>query len=74
MTKRSPFHEAKPRTPKDEAHQREIKRARAMEDLLQIRDEEIFRQRLRENFGIGPGQPKFDPILAIWREYQRGRL
>ncbi len=73
MKEPSAFHEAKPRTPRGEARQREINAARAIEDLLQLQDEDDFRQRLEEHYGIARGDPKHDQILAIWREYQRGK-
>jgi hypothetical protein len=71
MKKHSAFNEAKPRTPKGEARQREIKAIKAMEELLDL-DEEEFRQRLAEKYGIPRGSPKHDEIMAIWREERRG--
>jgi hypothetical protein len=72
MKKHSAFNEAKPRTPKGEARQREIKAIKAMEELLDL-DEEEFRLRLAEKYGIARGSPKHDEIMVIWREEQRGR-
>jgi hypothetical protein len=73
MKKSRPFDEAKPRTPRGEARQREIEAASAIEDLLRLHDEGAFLQRLAEHYGIMPGHPRYDRIIAIWREYQRER-
>jgi hypothetical protein len=73
MKKPTPFDDAKPRTPRSEARRREIQAAKAIEELLQLDDEEKFKQRSTEHHGIAPGGQKFDQIMAIWREYQRGR-
>jgi len=73
MKKPSAFNEAKPRTPKGEARRREINAARAVEDLLHTENEYDFKQRLAEHYGIGPNDPKYRQIIAIWREYQTGR-
>jgi hypothetical protein len=48
--------------------------ARAVSDLLHIADEEVFKRRLADDYHIASGDPNFDGILTIWREYQRGRL
>jgi len=74
MKKPSAFNEAKPRTQRGEARRREISAARAIEDLLHLEDENAFRQRVTEDYGIAPEDPKYGQILAIWREYQRGKL
>jgi hypothetical protein len=73
MKKTSPFDEAKPRTPKGEARQREIKAMRAMEELVDIGDEEEYKRRLAERFGILPGDPKYQKALATWRELRGGK-
>jgi len=73
MKKPSAFNEVKPRTPKGEARQRERNVTREIEDLLQLDDEEDFRKRLAESYGITPGSVKYDQIIAVWREYQRGK-
>ena len=59
MKKTSSFDEAKPRTPKGEARQREIKAMRAMDELAEIGDEEEYKRRLAERFGILPGHPRY---------------
>jgi hypothetical protein len=70
--KKSPFHEAKPRTPKSEARQREIEAMRDIVKLITIRDEEEFKTSLADLYGIVPGHPRFETAMAIWRESQRG--
>jgi hypothetical protein len=66
--KTSLFNEAKPRTPKGEARQREIKAMRAMEELVDLGDEDEFKRRLAERFGILPGHPRYQRAMATWRE------
>ena len=73
MKKTSPFHEAKPRTSKSAARQREAKTMEAMADLADLGDEDEYKQILAENFGIRPGHPKYEKAIATWREIQRGR-
>lgn len=68
----SSFHEAKPRTPRGEARQREIKAMRAIEELLNLHDESTFQRALAEDYRIVRGSPRYDQIMAIWREQQRG--
>lgn len=71
MKKPSAFQEAKPRTPRGEARQREMKAMKAMEELLNLDEEEAFKQNLFEKYCIVPGSPRYNRIMAIWRE-QRG--
>jgi hypothetical protein len=73
MKKDSPFNEAKVRTPKGEARQREVKAMRAMEELVEIGDEEEYKRRLAERFGILPDHPKYQMALATWRDLRRGK-
>jgi hypothetical protein len=73
MKKQSPFSEAKPRTPKSEAQQREIKVMRAMEELVDVGDEDDFKRRLAERFGILPGHPRYQKAMATWRELRGGK-
>jgi hypothetical protein len=73
MKKTSPFDEAKLRTPKGEARQREIKAMRAMGELAEIGDEEEYKRRLAERFGILPSHPRYQRALATWRELRGGR-
>jgi len=74
MKKPHAFDGAKPRTPKGEARQREIKAMRAMEELSNLDDEGDYRQVLAEEYGIVPGHPKYEKAMATWREIQRGKL
>lgn len=73
MKKPTAFSEAKPRTPRGEARRREINAARAVEDLLHLEDEDELRKSLAEDYGIAPGNPKYDQIISIWRKYQSGK-
>ena len=72
MKKPSPFNQAMPRTPKDEARQREKKIMRAMEELVEIADEDEYKRRLAERFDIQPGHPRFEKALATWKALRRG--
>jgi hypothetical protein len=71
MKKPSAFNEAKPRTPKSEARQREIKTMRAMRELSNLSDEDEYRRILAEDYGIVPGHPKYEKAITAWRELQR---
>ena len=73
MKKPSPFHEAKPRTSKSAARQREAKAMEVMGDLASLDDEEEFKRTLREDFGIEVGHPRYEKAMATWREIQRGK-
>jgi hypothetical protein len=73
MKKTSAFDEAKPRTPKGEAHKREKKIMDAMADLLELDDEEAYKRVLAEKFGIKPGNPRYQPAMATWAEIRRAR-
>lgn len=74
MKKPHAFNEAKPRTPKGEARQREIKAMKAMEDFSNLGGEDEFKRTLEEVYGIVPGHPRYDKAMATWRELQRGKL
>ncbi|MGA1985889.1 MAG: hypothetical protein ABSG72_06435 [Candidatus Sulfotelmatobacter sp.] len=73
MKKPAVFNDAKPRTPKGEARQREIKTMKAMEELSNLGEEDEFRRLLAENYGILPGHPRYEKAMATWRELKRGR-
>ena len=73
MKKTSSFDDARPRTPKSEARQREIKVMRAMEELVDIGDEDEYKRRLAERFGVRPGDPRYQKALATWRELRGGK-
>ena len=71
MKKESPFNEAKARAPKSEARQREVKAMRAVEELVEIGDEEEYKRRLAERFAILPSHPRYQKALATWRDLHR---
>jgi hypothetical protein len=73
MKKPSAFQEAKPRTPKGEARNREKKIMGAMADLLDLDDEEAFKSVLAEKFGLKPGNPRYQQAMATWAEIRRAR-
>jgi len=73
MKDQSAFNEGKPRTPKGEARQREIKAMKAMEELL-LDEEEEFKRNPAEKFGIVRGNPRYERIMATWRDLRRGKL
>lgn len=73
MKKTSAFQEAKPRTPKGEARNRERKIMDAMADLLDLDDKETFKRLLAEEFGIKPGNPRYQKAMATWAEIRRAR-
>jgi hypothetical protein len=69
----SAFEEAKPRTPRSEARQREITVMKAMEDLKDMDDEEEYKLALAEVYGILPGHPRYSKALATWKDLRRGK-
>jgi hypothetical protein len=73
MKRTSAFQEAKPRTPKGEARNRERKIMDAMADLLELDDEETYKRILAEEFGIKPGNPRYQKAMATWAEIRRAR-
>jgi hypothetical protein len=73
MKKPSIFNEAKPRTPRGEARRREIDAMKLMEEFLSLDDEEAFRTSLATRFGVVPGSPRYDRIIATWRDSRRGK-
>jgi len=73
MNKPSAFNESKPRTPRDEARQREIKTMKAMEELSNLADEDEYKSILAEVYQIVPGHPRYEKAMATWRELQRGK-
>lgn len=73
MKKPSAFNEAKPRTPKSEARQRETKALKLIQELIDICDEDAYKNILAKRFGIVPGHPRYERAMATWREAQRGR-
>jgi len=73
MDKPSAFNEAKPRTPKAEARQRENRVMKAMAELSELADEAEYQRILAEIYGIVPGHPRYEKAMTTWRELQRGR-
>jgi hypothetical protein len=45
---------------------------RAMAELVEIADEDEFKGRLAERFGVAPGHPSYEKAVATWRELRRG--
>jgi hypothetical protein len=71
MKKTSSFDEARPRTLKSEARQREIAAMKAMEELNNLDDEEEYKLALAELYGILPGHPRYAKAIATWRDLRR---
>jgi len=72
-TETSAFQEAKPRTARAEVRHRERKIMDAMEDLVDLDDEEAYKRVLAEKFGIKPGNPRYQKAIATWAEIRRAR-
>jgi hypothetical protein len=47
---------------------------RAMEELVGLGDEDEFKRRLAERFGILPDDPRYQKVMATWRELRGGKL
>jgi hypothetical protein len=73
MKKHCAFNEARPRTPKSEAQQPEIKAMRAMEELIDLGDEDDYKRVLAERRGILPAHPRCQKAMAACRELGRGK-
>jgi hypothetical protein len=67
MQEEKPFDIAKPRTSKGEARVRERVAMDAMRTLIEIGDEETFRDVLSRVYGIKPGEPRYEAALKAWR-------
>lgn len=67
MAKR-PFDEAKPRTAKGTARERERETVQQMSKLLLVPGETEFAAVLATIYGLKPGEPRYDAALAAWRE------
>jgi len=65
---KSPFDEAKTRTAKGAARQREQKMMQNMDALMREDCEEAFKAILTTQFGLIPGSRKYEAALAAWRE------
>jgi len=64
------FDSFRPRSGRAQARQRERELKQKLEKLLEIDDEETFKQGLQEDFGIMPDHPKYQEMLKIWRGQQ----
>ena len=64
---KSPFDEGKPRSHKAEVLRRERIVMKKLSNLLALKDEESFRKKLEEVFGVKPGSQQFEDALKAWR-------
>ena len=69
---RTPFDQARPRTPKGEAKLRERIVMDEMRALTAVADEAKFKE-LLASYGLKPEQPEYAAALAAWREAQASR-
>lgn len=67
MQEEKPFDIAKPRTSKGEARVRERVAMDAMRTLIEIDEEETFRDVLSSVYGIKPGEPRYEAAIKAWR-------
>jgi hypothetical protein len=74
VVKKSPFHEAKPRTPKGEARLREIEAQNLIQEMIDVCDEDQFKEILAKRFGIAPGHPRYGKVMATWKQVRSERL
>ena len=58
----------KPKTAKGNIRQRERDLMAKLEKLMDINDEDTFRQGLEKEFGIKPGDPRYEKAMNAWRE------
>jgi hypothetical protein len=61
------FDSHKPRSGLADARRRERELKMKLERLMEISDEETFKAGLKIEFGIGPGHPKYELIMNLWR-------
>jgi hypothetical protein len=66
----SSFESDRPRTSRAHARLRERQLKESLEKLLDVGDEETFKRKLAEDFGIKPDHPRFGEMLRIWRGSQ----
>jgi hypothetical protein len=71
MNEKSAFSEAKTRTPKGNARERERIVMDKMEELLSLPDERDFMEALVKFLNLAPGEPHFEEALAVWRSLQK---
>jgi hypothetical protein len=65
---KSPFDEAKPKTQKAKALERERAMAQAVLNLMEVDGEETMKRILSEKYGLNPGSPRFEAAMAAWRD------
>jgi hypothetical protein len=58
----------KPKTAKANIRQRERDLMSKLEKLMEIDDEDTFREGLEKEFGIKPGDPRYEKAMNAWRE------
>lgn len=58
----------KPKTAKASIRQRERDLMAKLEKLMEINDEDTFREGLEKEFGIKPGDPRYEKAMNAWRE------
>jgi hypothetical protein len=58
----------KPKTAKGNVRQRERDLMAKLEKLMEIDDADTFREGLEKEFGIKPGDPRFEKAMDAWRE------
>ena len=58
----------KPKTAKAAIRQRERDLMAKLEKLMEINDENTFREGLEKEFGIKPGDPRYEKAMSAWRE------
>jgi hypothetical protein len=61
------FDSFRPRSGQAAARLREREIKRKLEQLLEVDDEETFREGLAEDFGITLDHPRYAEMLKIWR-------
>ena len=57
----------KPKTAKANIRQRERDLMAKLEKLIEINDEDTFREGLEKEFGIKPGDPRYEKAMNAWR-------
>lgn len=62
------FNFLKPKTAKGKIRQRERDLMAKLVTLMEIDDEATFREGLEKEFGIRPGDPRYEKAMNAWRE------
>ncbi len=58
----------KAKTAKGKIRQRERDLMAKLVKLMEINDEDTFREGLEKEFGIRPGDPRYEKAMNAWRE------